>query len=117
MPSGIAFINRSQPKEKVEKIRSAMEKKQAVWVGRMDEQGGAAIRVGKHDEEPRRSWKRHLTRIPLRPGGSLLLSCRALSSPTTSRLIPGLSEHPLTRPRGAGLLLPSLIVHAHHEEP
>jgi hypothetical protein len=28
-----------------------------------------------------------------------------------------LSEHPGTRPRGAGLVLPSLNVHTHHDEP
>jgi hypothetical protein len=60
---GTVLTNRSRPKEEVEKIRSAMGKKQAVSVGRMDEQGGGAIRVGKHDDEPRTSWKRRLEAV------------------------------------------------------
>jgi len=38
----------------------------------MDKQGGGAIRVGKHGEEPRMSWKRYLTPGPPQSRAQLL---------------------------------------------
>ena len=40
------------------------KKEQAVWLAGMGQQGGCAIRVGKHDEElrpPCKAWKGYLT--------------------------------------------------------
>ncbi len=66
------------------------KKEQAVWLGGMGQQGGCAIRVGKHDEElrpPCKAWKGYLTpflRISVKIENTVLVYSQGLDMATYS---------------------------------